>query len=133
MEVSKLTRPHEQVLGLLNGQIQEGEALLLHTPNMLGNRTSMDHAAADRLDAWHRKNVTLLKRLFTESTEHFQYISIGVSPMDQSLDAVTGRKLLRLRLQNLKSLRDAIAVYDEAKPTHPSPIRTSTPVSIWRS
>jgi uncharacterized protein (TIGR02391 family) len=32
--------------------------------------------------------------------------------------------LLRLRLQNLKSLRDAIAVYDEAKPTHPSPIRT---------
>jgi uncharacterized protein (TIGR02391 family) len=125
MQASKLTRPHEQVLGLLSGQIQEGEALLLHIPNLFSDRTPQDTAAEDKIDSWHRKNAILLKRLFTEPVEHLQYINVDVSPMDPSLEAVTGQKLLRLRLQNLRSLRDAIAVYDEATPTQLAPLHSA--------
>jgi hypothetical protein len=55
MQVSKLTRPQEQVLAFLNGQIQEGEALLLHIPNIFSDPTPQDQAAMDKTDSWHRK------------------------------------------------------------------------------
>jgi uncharacterized protein (TIGR02391 family) len=56
----------------------------------------------------------LLERLFTGAKEYLTYINIQVPPTDDTLDAIIGVKVVRLRLRHLESLRDALHLYEVA-------------------
>src|SRR4029077_4663648 len=103
---SRLRRSHEEALGLLSAQIAEGDALLLRTPPILSGPTWQDEGWRSQLASWHSRNAMLLERLFTGAKEYLTYINIQVPPTDDTLDAIIGVKVVRLRLRHLESLRD---------------------------
>src|SRR5262245_12635683 len=118
---SELQKSLEESLSHLNAQIAEGHALLHRIPPILSDPTPQDEAWRSQIDSWHRRNARILERLFTGAKEYLTYINIQVPPTDLTLDAVTGLKVLRLRLQYLESLREDLPLYEVSAAAPPTP------------